>query len=94
MVVCRWNEGTLYPARIGWEARNTVHAVRSGREAPGVSPESWIADEGSYALSEVVPDGKKMVFVAQIVTYQLLLMENFLPKSEEPEKGNVTRSSR
>ena len=40
------------------------------------------------------PDGKKMVFVTGTPIDQVLLMENFLPKSEEAGKSNVARPRR
>ena len=40
------------------------------------------------------PDGKKLVFVAGTPINQVLLMDNFLPKSEESGKSNVAGPSR
>ena len=72
--------------------------IRVLRLAPGEKPQAFRPNLGPAANVRMQtpawsPDGKKMAFVAGTSIYQLLVMDNFLPKSGEPESGNVNRMS-
>jgi Tol biopolymer transport system component len=72
--------------------------IRVLRLAPGEKPQALRPNLGPAANVRMQtpawsPDGKKMAFVAGTSIYQLLVMDNFLPKPEEPESGNVNRMS-
>lgn len=90
-------DGTKEPMSL--PGAGSRHEVRFMQLAPGEKPQAFrpnLGSPGKIPMSFPMwsPDGKKMVFVAGTASYQLLLMDNFLPKSPEPEKGNATTSSR
>lgn len=88
--------------RVAWSSRDGTSdgfELRFMGLSPGETPKAIRPSVGSPAKLPMFgprwsPDGKRMSFVTGTTIDRVLIIDNFLPKSEEPGKSSVARPPR